>query len=118
MDRLEISPCVSVEFLCGGSFKKAVLSENMVRVLREIDSSGSINKAAKRLHMSYSNTLRTIAAIEEALGVSLVKRPQGPSGSSLTDDCRFLIGIFEHAQKEIQQYAATIVLDRKEEVMN
>ena len=64
MNLSDISPYVSVEFLCGRSLGKVALNESMVRVLREIDTEGSVNKAAKRLHMSYSNTLRSIAFYE------------------------------------------------------
>ena len=109
MSLSDISPYVSVEFLCGRSLGKVALNESMVRVLREIDAAGSVNKAAKRLHMSYSNTLRSIAAVEEALGISLVKRSQGPVGSTLTDDGRCLISYFERAQEQTQQYADALM---------
>ena len=109
MNLSDISPCVFIELRCGGSLGKATLNENMVRVLNEIDSSGSVNKATKRLHMGYSNTLGSIAAIEEALCASLVKRSQGPVGSMLTDDGRHLIGLFECVQEQTQQYADALV---------
>lgn len=71
-------------------------------LLRSIGKLGSINKAAKDIHISYRKALSYIQSMEERLGVSLVMRKAGGKnggGAYLTKEAeRFLkrYESFEH----------------------
>lgn len=107
MDKLAISSRVDIELLCGDADDNAVLNSRIVTVLKEIDRVGSVNKATKNLNMGYSHTLYAIDGIEKALGASIVKRVR-PRGSTLTEEGRWLIALFEDTSSRIQGFAEQI----------
>ncbi len=67
-------------------------------LLRRVDETGSLNRAAKDMGMSYSKAWRIVHEVEERLGVALFERrtggPEG-GGSTLTGDGRLLLQRFE-----------------------
>ena len=107
-----IHPYITLEIDCGNTPKKAVLTANIVMVLRKADALGSLHAATKHFHMGYSHTLYAIAELEEALGYTILDRVCS-KGSSLTDEGRKLLDVFEKVQVKTQKYAVNLV--RKEE---
>lgn len=68
-------------------------------LLEAIDAHGSINQAAKDIHISYRRAWCYIKYMEERLGIKLVTRAAGGKhggGAALTNDAR----------KFLKQYAA------------
>ncbi len=67
-----------------------VMGEGRKRIFETIQETGSINKAAKALKMSYKGVWSRIKATESHLNTQLV-RSDGKRGSSLTDEGRALL---------------------------
>jgi len=76
-------------------------------LLEAIDRTGSINRAAQELNMSYRKAWGTLRAMEERLGAKLVERQAGGregGGAVLTGDAKKFIKQFEILEKGLQQY--------------
>ncbi|MFB6304962.1 MAG: TOBE domain-containing protein [Haloferacaceae archaeon] len=85
------------------------LTERDVRLLRRIDESGSINRAASDLGRSYSRAQQRIVDLEAAFG-DLVARTRGGSGgggSRLTDRARTLLAQYDRLCLEFASVAET-----------
>ncbi|MDD2496639.1 MAG: LysR family transcriptional regulator [Desulfitobacteriaceae bacterium] len=68
-----------------------------------IDKLGSLNKAAKELHMSYSHAWNLIKILEKRLGFKLLQREVGGNsggGSFLTKDACELMKKYELFMQE------------------
>jgi len=80
-------------------------------LLDEIDKLGSINKAAKAIHISFRKALSYIQSMELRLGKDLVIRQAGGKnggGARLTDEARSLLDQYRKLEKGVQE-----TLDRK-----
>jgi molybdate transport system regulatory protein len=78
---------------------KLVLSDYRVRLLRLIDETGSLSKAAVAMQLSYRRAWGKLKEIEQNLGMKLVDRAiggAGGGGSRLTPEGRRLIDRYEH----------------------
>lgn len=64
---------------------KILIGEGRARILETIERTGSINKAAKELGMSYRAVWGKIKVSEQVLGFDFVHR-EGRSGSTLTEE--------------------------------
>lgn len=84
-------------------------SERDATLLRQIDESGSLNKAADELGRSYSRALQRVTDLENEFG-SLVERQRGGTsggGSSLTDRARELLARFDRLRVGYASVAET-----------
>jgi molybdate transport system regulatory protein len=64
------------------------------QLLQLVDSLGSLNKAAQKMNMSYSQAWRLIRAMEKRLGLELMRRKVGGAnggGAELTEQARRII---------------------------
>jgi molybdate transport system regulatory protein len=80
-------------------------------LLRAIDRTGSINKAAKDIKMSYRKALSYIQTMEQRLGRRLVERRTGGlhgGGAALTDEGREFLRKYELLEEGVHE-----MLDRK-----
>ncbi len=80
----------------------------IVWLLEEIEKTGSINKAAKNLHMSYSKAHRILKRAEEKFGkILLIKKKGGieRGGAQLTDFAKEFIKSYKEFQKSIKDFA-------------
>jgi molybdate transport system regulatory protein len=89
---------------------KLVLSDYRVRLLRHIDESGSLARAAAAMHISYRRAWGKLKEIEENLGMTLVERSAGGpggGGSRLTQQGRELVESYERfrtaAERDLEQ---------------
>jgi len=66
-------------------------------LLRAVERTGSINAAAKELGMDYRKAWGLIDSMEKRLRFKLVIRRRGGAGrgTSLTDECRRLLDLYE-----------------------
>lgn len=64
---------------------KVLMGEGRARILELIEATGSINKTAKALGMSYRGVWGKLKATEDALGMKFV-HSEGKSGSRLTPE--------------------------------
>ncbi len=73
-------------------------------LLRAVERTGSINAAAKELGMDYRKAWGLIDSMEKRLNFELViRRRGGPGrGTSLTDECRRLLDLYEAFESRSQ----------------
>jgi molybdate transport system regulatory protein len=77
-------------------------------ILRAIESTGSMNKAAKSLGMSYRTIWGMVHDTERRLGFKLIDTATGgssKSGSRLTDKGKEVLGLFEKWRDETIAFA-------------
>lgn len=77
------------------------VDQRQLRYFLEVASTGSINKAAERLHISQSALSRRMALLERATGTTLfTRRPTGveltQDGQRLASQAKYLAGHFAH----------------------
>jgi molybdate transport system regulatory protein len=75
-------------------------------LLEAIDTHGSINRAAEEVDISYRKAWGHIKAMEDRLGVTLIKRQTGGKnggGALLTDDARAFLKKFEEMEEGIRE---------------
>ena len=81
------------------------LGRGRIALLRHIEETGSIAKAAKLMKMSYKSAWDAVDAMNNSAGCLLVERTsggKGGGGSSLTPIARKLIAAYEKIEAEHQ----------------
>ena len=76
-------------------------------ILKTIAEEGSINKAAKKMNMSYRHAWSYIRAAEERIGSPLVIKKKGGKdggGAILTDYAKVLLKKFENIDRETKSF--------------
>jgi molybdate transport system regulatory protein len=79
--------------------------EGPYRLLKLIDKTGSINRAAGELGMSYRKAWNVLKMIEEKLGFELIERKTGGmdgGGSRITEQGREMIKKYELFRQEVE----------------
>ncbi len=82
---------------------EVVFSSAREQLLREIDKEGSINKAAKKLGISYKKAWLLIKHMEERLGYQILEKKRGGisgGGSKLTEAGKELLKNYERIINE------------------
>jgi molybdate transport system regulatory protein len=90
---------------------KPLFGSGREALLKSIDRLGSINKAAKDIHISYRKALSYIQSMEERTGSRLVERQAGGvngGGAVLTPEAKDFLRKFEQLEDGINE-----MLDRK-----
>lgn len=80
--------------------------EGPYRLLRNVERTGSLWKAAAEIGMSYSKAWRLMRNLEERLNFSLLERRVGGAsggGSSITPKARNLLQRYEKFRKDVQE---------------
>jgi molybdate transport system regulatory protein len=75
-------------------------------LLEAIGAHGSINQAAKEVNISYRKAWSYITAMEQRLGIKLVKRRAGGKnggGAALTDEARRFMNKFEMLEENMRK---------------
>lgn len=76
-------------------------------ILKAIDETGSINKAAKKMDMSYRHAWSYIRSAEKRLGRPLLIKAKGGKeggGAVLTDYAKDLLEKFEKLEEDVKIY--------------
>lgn len=84
--------------------RSAVLGNGMAALLRGIAQEGSLNKAAKDMHMAYSKAWTLVNHTEEHFGITLIER-NGARGSRLTEEGQLLLKAFDSVNADLTAYA-------------
>ena len=74
-------------------------------LLEAVRRYGSINQAAKEIHISYRKAWSYIKAMEERLGIKLIERQVGGKnggGATLTAEARQFLRRYEELEKDIE----------------
>ncbi|HDH06529.1 MAG TPA: LysR family transcriptional regulator [Nitrospirae bacterium] len=76
-------------------------------LLKAVDKLGSINKAAKDIHLSYRKALSYIQTMEQRLGTRLVERKagglHGGGGASLTKEAKEFLRKYELLEEGVNE---------------
>ncbi len=73
---------------------KVLFGKGRENLLEAIEECQSLNKAAKKLNMSYRAAWGRIKASEKRLGVKLVENNPNHKGMTLTDEAKHFLKIF------------------------
>lgn len=87
--------------------EKIIFGTGRVRILKAIDETGSMNKAARKLGMSYRTVWGKVHDTEGRLGFKLIETTVGSKrgGSRLTPGARQMLGKFEKWHDKTIDYA-------------
>ena len=89
---------------CSEGEGESTFGSGLISLLRGVDESGSLNRAAKDMHMAYSKAWKLMNSAEERLGIKLIER-DGARGSTLTPEATRLIAAFDTVNSELSAYA-------------
>lgn len=80
------------------------LGNGLAALLRGVEQTGSLNRAAKEMHMAYSKAWKLMNSAEEHLGVQLIQR-DGARGSTLTEEGARILHSFDAVSQQLNDYA-------------
>ena len=84
--------------------EEPIISEGKYRLLKEIERTGSILEASRRLGLTYKRAHSQIKSIEERLGEKIVERKRG-KGATITQAGRELLRTYERVLSEFERIA-------------
>lgn len=100
----DISPRIKLSLEAKSGNDDAVFGRGVAQLCRGVERTGSLNKAAKEIGMAYSKAWRIIKHTEEAFSIQLLER-NGAHGSTLTEEGRTLLDVYEQLQLDAGRYA-------------
>jgi molybdate transport system regulatory protein len=83
------------------------LGRGKAEILEAIESTGSINAAARELDMSYRHAWSAIKAAEDRSGTALLIKKKGGArggGAELTPEARKLIALYRKLDEDVRSY--------------
>lgn len=86
---------------------KLIFGVGKTAILKRIETTGSINKAAKKMKMSYRRAWSSVVSIEKRIGRTLVIRVKGGKGGGgaiLTDCAKDLLSKFAKLEEEVEAF--------------
>lgn len=92
----------------------ATIDEEAMRLCECVEETGSLNKAAKKMGMSYSRGWRILNRIETSFGIRILDT-DGARGSVPTDDAKKLIEAFYLAQEAAEKAARETICSALEQ---
>lgn len=98
--RIRLSLCTSND----DAELDAMFGRGVAQLCRGVQTSGSLNRAAKEMGMAYSKAWRIVKHTEETFGVQLLNR-NGAHGSTLTEEGVILLDSYERLEAEIIAFA-------------
>lgn len=90
---------------------EAFLGSGRVKLLAEIDETGSISAAARSLGMSYKGAWQAVEAMNNLADQSLVERMTGGKhggGTRLTEEGRRTVAMFRQVEEEYQRFLSRL----------
>lgn len=103
-------------------FEEKAFGPGMVMLLREVERTGSLQKAAKAMNMAYSKAWKMLKGAEKEWGFALTDREAGGKdggGSRLTPQAKGLIeayvGFKQDAEEQLDQLFAQYFSEEKVE---
>lgn len=92
----------------------AMIDEEAMSLCECVEETGSLNKAAKKMGMSYSRAWRVLNRIETAFGIRILDT-DGARGSVPTDETKRLIEAFFLAQEAAEKVARETICSALEQ---
>jgi molybdate transport system regulatory protein len=84
---------------------EGAFGNGLLALLRGVRETGSLNRAAKDMHMAYSKAWKLMNSAEERFGVQFIER-DGARGSTLTAEGERLVAAYDAVSKDVNAYAA------------
>jgi molybdate transport system regulatory protein len=78
----------------GKNVAEGTFGKGIATLLRGVEDLGSLNAAAKKIHMAYSKAWRIVKETEAGFGFNLIDR-DGARGSTLTSEGKKLLDAYE-----------------------
>lgn len=100
-DKLSVD--IRLSIIENGNRDEGTLGKGVYSLLRGIVEYGSLNKAAKSLGMAYSKAWRIVKETEAGFGFLLINR-DGARGSTLTEDGKRLVDVYQQLDKEASEF--------------
>lgn len=97
------------------------LGPGRIRLLKALNTEGSISAAARKLEMSYHKAWKLVDSMNAASHVALVARSAGGrsgGGTKLTEYGWQALQVFEHSQSKIQLLLADLEQEMQEKLIN
>lgn len=105
-----IAPAIKLSFVNPQSESHSVLGKGVITLMKNIEETGSLNKAAKAMDMAYSKAWRILKNTSEALGCELVQSVR-PRGSVLTEEGKMLLELYEKMELHLRREANKFFLE-------
>ena len=87
-----------------------IISEGKFRLLKEIEKTGSILEASKRLGLTYKRAHSQIKSMERRLGKRILERRRG-KGAVLTQEGKELLNVYEKVLSEFESLSRELSSD-------
>lgn len=84
------------------------MGQGVADLLRGVVDTGSLNKSAKNLGMSYSKAWTLLGEVEKTLGVTLMER-NGSHGSELSQQGVEMLALYDRINQQIREYAESLL---------
>ena len=102
-----VEPRIKLTFEAPGSESDSAFGPGVAALCEGVRETGSLNAAAKQMHMAYSKAWRIMKETEDALGMQLLVR-DGAHGSTLTDECAALLEAYHRMHDELCKQATKL----------
>jgi threonine synthase len=89
-----------------GADERSTFGKGIATLLRGVMEYGSLNAAAKHIHMAYSKAWRIVKETESGFGFDLIDR-DGARGSTLTPEGKKLLDVYEQLEQEADSSLST-----------
>lgn len=104
---LEPSIKLSIVTIGGDKEEEGTFGPGVASLCRGVREYGSLNAAAKSMHMAYSKAWRIMGESERLLGVQLIAR-DGARGSRLTEDGEMLLNTYDDLREKLRKQACLL----------
>lgn len=106
--KLELRAFAKLYLAKAGDDNDASFGSGLIALLRGVEETGSLNRAAKGMHMAYSKAWKLMNSSEAQLGCTLIDR-DGARGSTLTAEGRALLAAFDATATRLNEYANEVL---------
>lgn len=84
--------------------RSTIFGKGVADLCRGVEKYGSLNAAAKKMHMAYSKAWRIVKETESDLGVQMLNR-DGAHGSTLTEEGTKILDAYFAVNERVQAFA-------------
>ncbi len=103
----KLKPTIKLTIDNPNSHYESAFGPGIATLCHGIQDLGSLNAAAKSIHMAYSKAWRIVRDTESALGFKLLKR-DGARGSSLTPEGEKILQVFDTLTSELETQSESL----------
>ena len=102
--KIKVKPIVRLAIASAKTESDSQFGRGIASLCLGVRELGSLNAAAKSMHMAYSKAWRIVKETEEALGFQMLNR-DGAHGSTLTDEGNAILDAYLAVEEKLQKVA-------------